>query len=120
MRIQVTIGLLLTATVAAAADLPAEVIAETQSAVKESMKDPDSARFKDLRLGKTERIDGSDDPNIVCGFVNGKNSMGGYVGFGIFAYDRSTKKVEFYRRNSWGSWEGRMGYCGIALGLYKA
>ena len=43
-------------------------------AVRNKMKDPESARFKNLRLNS----------NNVCGEVNGKNSSGGYVGYRRF------------------------------------
>lgn len=44
--------------------------------ILESMKDPDSAKFR--------RITISPDGSMVCGEVNAKNSMGGYVGFKKF------------------------------------
>jgi hypothetical protein len=47
-------------------------IALAHEAAKDSLKDPDSARFRGDFVGK----DGA-----VCGFVNAKNSYGGYDGF---------------------------------------
>jgi len=41
--------------------------------VKELLKDPESAQFKNERVGKS--------PALFCGEVNSKNSMGGYVGY---------------------------------------
>jgi hypothetical protein len=46
-----------------------------EEAVRNSLKDPDSAMFR----GITVYRDG-----MVCGQVNAKNSMGGYVGFKLF------------------------------------
>jgi hypothetical protein len=48
--------------------------------VKNTLKDPDSATFKDVLAVK------SSDKNITfCrGMVNAKNSMGGYVGYRSF------------------------------------
>lgn len=43
------------------------VVAKSEVAVKSLLKDPDSAEFK--------------DQNYNCGYVNSKNSFGGYVGF---------------------------------------
>lgn len=48
--------------------------------VTDGMKDPESARFGD-------RMAGAKQPNgliTVCGYVNGKNSFGGYVGMSPF------------------------------------
>lgn len=39
------------------------------------MKDPDSARFGSMVAGET-----SEGVIQVCGYVNGKNSYGGYTG----------------------------------------
>lgn len=45
--------------------------------VKEALKDPESAQFRNLQYLA--------DSNSLCGEVNAKNSMGGYVGFKSFA-----------------------------------
>lgn len=45
--------------------------------VRDSLKDPESARFSSVYT--TKRTAG--DPSVnVCGYVNAKNSYGGYVG----------------------------------------
>lgn len=52
-----------------------------KKAVGDLLSDPESAQFRDLKsypLGKGER---------VCGEVNAKNRMGGYVGFVRFVVD---------------------------------
>lgn len=57
---------------------PAEarkVLALGKRTVLNSLKDPDSAKFRDLRTSRDL---------WVCGEVNAKNSMGGYVGFQRF------------------------------------
>jgi len=46
-----------------------------EAAVRSSMKDPDSARFGGFVAGKSK-----DGTITVCGWVNAKNSFGGYVG----------------------------------------
>ena len=47
-----------------------------KEAVKLKLKDPDSAQFRNVR---TVRV------GLVCGEVNAKNSMGGYVGYTAFS-----------------------------------
>lgn len=49
-----------------------EIFSQAREAVKERLRDPESARFKDLKIGRND--------TIVCGEVNAKNAMGGYVG----------------------------------------
>lgn len=49
------------------------------SVVRDALKDPDSANFKDLyKVGRE-----GEEPTI-CGQVNAKNSYGGYIGFKSF------------------------------------
>lgn len=50
--------------------------AKVKRQILDYLKDPDSAKFR--------RIHTSFDGSIVCGEVNAKNSMGGYVGFQRF------------------------------------
>lgn len=57
---------------------PAEVLRKVQSLVSYEMKDPDSAKFRNLRFVKYN------EKTVVCGEVNAKNSYGGYVGFENF------------------------------------
>jgi hypothetical protein len=46
--------------------------------VKERLKDPDSAQFRDVFVSNTGGLP------VVCGEVNAKNSFGGYGGFQRF------------------------------------
>lgn len=48
-----------------------------EDAVRESMKDPESVRFKDTY----QAYQLSNGDVAVCGEVNGKNSYGGYTGY---------------------------------------
>lgn len=50
------------------------------------LKDPESAQFKDVVLSHV----------YVCGQVNSKNSMGGYVGYKRFMADRYGNEFETY------------------------
>lgn len=47
-----------------------------KEAVLEKLNDPNSAQFRNLRIGKSG--------DLICGEVNAKNRMGGYVGFVTF------------------------------------
>lgn len=57
-----------------AAPKDAKIIAIVTKAVADSMKDPESARFRNMHITRGN----------VCGEVNAKNGMGGYVGFARF------------------------------------
>lgn len=50
----------------------------TREAMQDFLKDADSAKFKNVRLGIGE------NKNIICGEVNAKNGFGGYSGFFTF------------------------------------
>jgi len=50
---------------------------QAQRAVLNLLKDPGSAQFRNVRKTK---------PGFVCGEVNAKNGMGGYVGFKQFEW----------------------------------
>jgi hypothetical protein len=55
--------------------LSSEQIAKIKSVISEGLKDPESAKFPDPFVATKE------GNNItVCGYVNAKNSYGGYVG----------------------------------------
>lgn len=53
-----------------------------KDAVKRLLNDPESARFSELNPGKQK--------GDVCGFVNAKNKMGGYVGDTPFFFEKTT------------------------------
>jgi glutamyl/glutaminyl-tRNA synthetase len=59
-----------------------ELLERAKEAVRNMMKDPDSVKFKDLIAGQVSK----DKKKHVCGMVNSKNSMGGYVGYKGFVY----------------------------------
>ena len=66
------------------AGIPITLTSTQQKAVRagvaKGMKDPESARFGDKMAG-AKKADGT---ITVCGYVNGKNSYGGYVGMSPF------------------------------------
>ena len=53
-------------------------IEQAQELVRDNLRDPESARFRNVQAG---RLDGED---VVCGLVNAKNAYGGYAGFHAF------------------------------------
>jgi hypothetical protein len=56
-------------------------IAAAKDVILYNLKDPDSARFRGLEVvGR----------NAVIGYVNAKNSYGGYVGFSLFIVESET------------------------------
>lgn len=63
---------------------------QVKADVKSKLKDPDSARFGTMAASKS-----AEGVVMVCGWVNAKNSYGGYTGempfYGIFVY--STKFI---------------------------
>jgi len=79
------------------AELTEEQQLAATASVRELLKDPDSATFSGLYGAK--RIDG-EGPLVVCGYVNAKNSYGGYVG----------KKRFFALPNMAGLWDDNPKY----------
>lgn len=56
---------------------------EAMTVIKNQMKDPDSAQFRNLR-----EIKNTANLAVVCGEINAKNSYGGYVGYTPFSYSK--------------------------------
>ena len=63
----------------------AEAMEKARKAVRDKLKDPDSARFTNLIRLTNEKSD------AVCGLVNSKNSFGGYAGNEWFGSIHSCK-----------------------------
>lgn len=63
-----------------------------QERIKGQLKDPESARFRNVFVSNTIYI--SDDTPMVCGEVNAKNSFGGYTGFKRFVSHGSVQLIE--------------------------
>jgi len=61
---------------------PEEIEAAT-ALVRERLKDPESARIRNVRVMK-------DGGALVCGEVNARNSFGGYTGYGHFVIMEGT------------------------------
>lgn len=58
-------------------------VAVAESAVREGLRDPESARFRAVKRSATT--------GAVCGYLNAKNAYGGYVGEAPFTYYYSDK-----------------------------
>lgn len=54
---------------------PAQPTADVRAALEEKLKDPESARYSDVYVVQLSELE-----SAACGWVNSKNSYGGYVG----------------------------------------
>ena len=63
----------------AQASFESETIVIAKRAVLGLLKDPESAKFKDVRFNETES-----GGAVACGLVNSKNSFGAFSGFQRF------------------------------------
>jgi hypothetical protein len=61
----------------------ADQMEDAKAAIMDRLKDPDSARFSDVKL----------KGDIVCGWVNAKTSAGGYAGKRLWMYTLERKNV---------------------------
>lgn len=76
-----------TSTAAVAHTLTAEQTAAIEAGVRDRLKDPDSARFKGLRAAAKppKGPKATVSTYSVCGYVNARNSFGGYAGSAPFS-----------------------------------
>lgn len=70
--------LAISAPVAAQAPKP-PAVAAAEAAVRASLKDPESARFAEMRALTRPNARG-EPTEVVCGTINAKNGFGGYTG----------------------------------------
>ena len=68
-----------------AADLLRAKDTKATELLKAELKDPDSARFRNVRRVPFMGMPSDAVSKVYCGEVNAKNAMGGYAGFGDFA-----------------------------------
>jgi len=57
-----------------------------QAKVAAELTDPGSAQFRNIKLNATKEF--------LCGEINGKNQMGGYVGFVPFAVSKDFEFID--------------------------
>ena len=62
-----------------------EVMARLKTAAAQALKDPGSAQWDRVLRARRPNVRG-EPADVVCGYVNAKNAMGGYVGFKPFVY----------------------------------
>jgi hypothetical protein len=68
---------------------PARYLAAEEAKIRQVLIDPESARFRnDFALRK-------DGEPVVCGEINYKNSLGGYVGYQRFIWGRDVQLFGF-------------------------
>lgn len=74
---------------------PIALETQAKAAITERMIDPKSTDFRNIKVGMgiasrtlyaTENVSGPPIIDVVCGEVNSKNRMGGYVGFKPFRW----------------------------------
>lgn len=65
-----------------------EAIEITKKSMADSLKDPEGARFRNLRIKDFE------GGAVVCGEINGKNSYGAYVGYQRFVASHKSGTLE--------------------------
>jgi hypothetical protein len=70
-----------------AAPKPPDEFNAAKAAMARKLTDPESARFDDLFKVQT------DSGEAVCGMVNSKNRMGGYVGVTGFIYEKKLNRA---------------------------
>lgn len=91
----VGLGLLLQIAPAAAAgveyQLSADEIAMVQADIRMQLKDPDSAKFGGMAAARQRN-----NTVTVCGWVNAKNSFGGFTGFLPYRGEFSLLEKRFY------------------------
>lgn len=76
-----------------------DLVYEAKKTVAASLKDPDSAQFRDVFFNETAK-----GGSVVCGQVNSKNSLGAYTGFQRFISNGQTTFLEEKDSNIGETW----------------
>lgn len=74
-------------------------ISKAQESIKYTLKDPNSAMFRDEAVFEAHPKSGK-RPRVVCGQVNAKNSYGGYTGFTHYIYSENSNTSTIRDRKS--------------------
>jgi hypothetical protein len=80
---------LLLVCVPAFAQVPDDLLEKAKQSVGKSLKDPYSAVYENITLGKA-----ADGSPVVCGTVNAKNSYGAYGGRKRFYYVKNISEID--------------------------
>lgn len=87
---------------------PAALIAKAKERMLADLKDPDSAKFRNIHV---REVDGA---KFVCGEMNAKNGYGGYIGFARFLTDGD--KVEIAATDTATPYQINLTIAGIPFG----
>jgi hypothetical protein len=68
-------------------------IADVKAVVREHLEDPDSAQFSGIKIELARKGSKNEGKYGFCGYVNAKNSYGGYAGKSFFIGDFEGKVV---------------------------
>lgn len=66
--------------------------------IAQNLKDPDSAKFRFVRMVQSKENDDGTILALVCGQVNAKNAFGAYAGFKSFMIDISMKSNSIFNK----------------------
>ncbi len=86
------------------------LITKAKATVKSELRDPDSARFQDVKVRAVE------GKQAVCGLVNAKNARGGMTGLQPFAYDGEHAYLIIYNPGPANSTSLSAGVLGDSMG----
>lgn len=64
-----------------------QLVALAKDNVSQLLKDPDSAKFRNVKINKIPNAKGKILRVAVCGEINGKNSFNAYAGYSNFVVD---------------------------------
>lgn len=81
-----TIASLAMTPIAASAATPASMTAAARQIISQRLVDPASIQLRNTKLITTVSPKGQ-SVQVLCGEYNGKNRLGGYTGFKLFAYE---------------------------------
>ena len=75
------------------AEIPGPLLSKVISKVTDRMRDPESSRFRRITRGSSDKL------KAICGEINAKNAMGGFVGYVGFIYFLDTGEANVYSQS---------------------
>lgn len=72
---------------------PARVLTILQCSVKDTLREPESARFRRLHVTQFNYVDGRPPGWALCGEMNGRNGYSGMTGWQQFAYTKGEHRL---------------------------
>ena len=73
-------------------------LTDAKDAILYNLKDPSSAKFRNIRGIQVKWEKNIEDRLWICGEVNARNSYGGYTGFTPFYYDNTARTAQLSSR----------------------